>query len=67
MNRLNLIYRKAKKKGQSIVEYALILGVISLACVALAQNMGITLVDVFGKISATCDETALKMPGAPSS
>lgn len=64
---LKSLYKRALHRGQSMVEYALVLGLISLTCVALAQNMGVSLNSVFGKISSSCIDTAASMPDSGGS
>lgn len=45
--------RPKNRKAQTLVEYALILGLIALAAVAMLTILGTQLQSAFGKVTAT--------------
>lgn len=44
-----------EEEGQDMVEYALLVGLISLVCVAALQAVGVSLNNLWGAISAQLD------------
>jgi pilus assembly protein Flp/PilA len=50
---MSRLIRLKHKKAQTLVEYALLLGLIALAVVAILTLLGSQLQTVFGKITAT--------------
>jgi Flp pilus assembly pilin Flp len=49
---MKLNQRKRSKKGQTLVEYALILAFISVVAISVLLNLGRTIVSVFSKVNS---------------
>lgn len=53
---------KRNKSGQGLVEYVLIIGLISLVCIAIMTSMGGTISGSFyGNISSNLDEVTARV------
>ncbi|MEZ0298414.1 MAG: Flp family type IVb pilin [Candidatus Methylacidiphilales bacterium] len=52
----NLVLRRKRKSGQTLVEYALILAFISVVAIAVLRSLGTTVSTVFKKINTNLQQ-----------
>ncbi|MDX6503015.1 MAG: Flp/Fap pilin component [Gaiellaceae bacterium] len=57
-NRIRLVTKSAREEGQALVEYALILGLISVVAIALLTSIGGDVKNILAKVASALASAA---------